>query len=183
MPQFEAAEFGKIAQENDDKLKDDFFVNAVTSLDSLTPEAVVFEAMAKAEVSDEVTFHNIIGRVSKRSFFSSEVVESRDDGVVAEKSANNPRAESQIAVPAEHAKVHQHPACIYEVRRILLQNLVELKRIRERNIPELPIDRDAKAEVKTADWSEDYFRNPSHLQMTTYDEQLEPKQNAAKESD
>ena len=174
LPQFESAEFSKIAKENNDKLKDGFFANTVTSLDSLTPDAIVFDAMTKAKVSEEVTFHNIIGRVTKRKIFSSEEIESRDDGVVSEKSADHPRAISQIAVPAEHAKVHQHPACIYEVRRILLQNLVELERIRERNIPELPVDRDATPEVRTADWSDGYFRYPSQLQPTTFNDQVLP---------
>ena len=173
LPQFESAEFSKIAKENNDKLKDDFFAKTVTSLDSLTPDAVVFDAMANAKVSENVKFHNIIGRVTKRKLFSlSEEIETGDDGVVAEESANNPRAISQIAVPSEHAEVHQHPASIYEVRRILLQNLVELERIRELNIPELPVDRDASAEVKTADWSDDYFSYPEKLRPTTFNDDV-----------
>jgi hypothetical protein len=43
-----------------------------------------------------------------------------------------------VVVPSEHASVHFHPQCILEVRRVLLQHLVEQNRIRARSIPQLP---------------------------------------------
>jgi hypothetical protein len=78
---------------------------------------------------------------------------------------------TQIAVPSEHSEVHQHPACIYEVRRILLENLVELDRIRDRNIPELPVDRDASPEVRTANWHASSFSYPGEVRQATVEQQ------------
>jgi pimeloyl-ACP methyl ester carboxylesterase len=172
LPQFETGEIEKIARQNSDKLKSGFFSKTVTSLDSLAPDAAVFDAMAAAKVSKAVTFHNIVGRVPKRKLLpSSREPELQDDGVVAQESANNPRAVSQIAVPSEHSEVHQHPACIYEVRRILLENLVELDRIRDRNIPELPVDRDASPEVRTANWHASSFSYPGEVRQATVEQQ------------
>lgn len=177
LPQFESSEINKIARQNCGKLKSDFLTKSVTSLDSLAADAAVFDVMSTAKVSKAVTFHNIVGRLPHRKLLSSNrEPETQDDGVVSRESANNPRAVSQIAVPSEHSAVHQHPACIYEVRRILLQNLVELDRIREREIPELPVDRDASSEVKTAAWPESSFNYPGEVRQTSVDHQSDGSQ-------
>ena len=91
LPQFESAEINKIAEQNQDRLKDDFFLKTVTSLDSLAPDAAVFDAMAAAKISNGVTFHNIVGNVPKRKLLSlTGESQSQGDGVVAQESAINP---------------------------------------------------------------------------------------------
>ncbi len=147
LPQAEVDPLEQIVKQNGKKLKREFLLASSTSLDSLAPEASVFQAMLKSQVAPDVQYHNILGRVPHRKPLSlpgSEPV-FEGDGVVSLESAENPWAESEVVVRAEHSSVHQHPRCIYEVRRILLKNLVELGRVRIRKIPELPVDLDANS--------------------------------------
>jgi len=60
------------------------------------------------------------------------------DGVVSVVSAKSEHADSEIVVNSEHARIHQHPSCILEVRKILTENLVEKNLIRSRRFPEMP---------------------------------------------
>jgi hypothetical protein len=50
------------------------------------------------------------------------------DGVVEYASAHLEDAESEIVVTADHVNVHRHPLAVLEVRRILLEQLEELRR-------------------------------------------------------
>jgi len=59
--------------------------------------------------------------------------------VVSVESARSEHAHSEVIVNAEHAKIHQHPSCILEVRKILTENLVEKNLIRSRRLPEIPV--------------------------------------------
>ncbi len=140
LPQADADNLKVVARQNRDRLKSEFYLTTATSLDSLTPDAEVFKAMADAELSNATRFHNIVGSVPRPSLLSAvgRQPPAVGDGVVSLASARNSKALSERVVPEDHSKVHQHPACIYEVRRILLENLVELDRIRERNFPALP---------------------------------------------
>ncbi len=141
LPQLQTDHLKKIAQLNSDKLSEQAMLTTATSLDSLASGAPVFTAINEADVADGVKFHNIFGKIPKNYLVSlGRPPVFLGDGVVSLESANHVRAVSQLAVPAEHSDVHQSPACIYEVKRILIENLVELDRIRSRHIPKLPAD-------------------------------------------
>lgn len=136
LPSLVTSDFQKVAQRNENLVDDPSFLTTTNSVDSLSPTNPVFEALAKAERNSELVIHNIVGREEKRSFFSSTEQVSDSDGVVAVESAQLSNARSQVFVPEEHQKVHQHPGCILEVRRILLENLAERDRVRARPLPE-----------------------------------------------
>jgi pimeloyl-ACP methyl ester carboxylesterase len=147
LPEAELKSMKRIVKANGDKLTGELMLTTATSLDSLSAEAPVFKVMAESEVGRGVTFHNIYGRLPKRNLISlGRASEFQGDGVVSLESSAHPRAISQVAVPEEHSKLHQHSACIYEVRRILLENLVDLDRIRNLTLPELPVASALKSE-------------------------------------
>ncbi|GAB5403109.1 MAG: alpha/beta fold hydrolase [Aureliella sp.] len=100
----------------------DLLINS-TSIDSLSPESPVFKAMLRSPKSGNVKYHNIVGLVPTRGWFSDG--EPTGDGVVDFESARVFDSESEIAVPAEHQVVHRHPRAILEVRRILIEHLQE----------------------------------------------------------
>ena len=75
--------------------------------------------------------------------------------MVSTVSAHCETAKSEIFVASEHKEVHQHPGCIYEVRRILLEHLAEHDRVRVREIPQLP-------EVRQATRLEPLIDDPSN---------------------
>jgi hypothetical protein len=123
LPQADADNLKVVARQNRDRLKSEFYLTTATSLDSLTPDAEVFKAMADAELSNATRFHNIVGSVPRPSLLSAvgRQPPAVGDGVVSLASARNSKALSERVVPEDHSKVHQHPACI-----------------RERNFPALP---------------------------------------------
>lgn len=139
LPQTETELLKKVANQNHSRLVDPAMLTTATSLDSLASGAPIFKVIESAQTGSGTTYHNIYGRIEKTRLVSfGRQPEFQGDGIVSLASANCPRAQSQLAVPEEHSDVHQNPACIYEVKRILLENLVELNRIRNRTIPELP---------------------------------------------
>lgn len=100
----------------------DLLINS-TSIDSLSPDSPVFQAMLRSPNSSRVRYHNIVGLVPSRGWLSSG--EATGDGVVDYESARVFDSESEIAVPAEHQVVHRHPRAILEVRRVLIEHLQE----------------------------------------------------------
>ncbi len=100
-----------------------------TSIDSLDPDSVLLHKLRSAEPGPWVRFHNIAGRQTSsglRQWFSKD-----GDGVVSLESARLdglPNVASQLVVEADHLGVHRHPQSVLEVRRILMEQLVELKR-------------------------------------------------------
>ena len=86
----------------------------------------------------EIKFHNIIGRVQRRSLIRDSSSVEGSDGVVSVLSAKSEFADSEVFVNEEHARIHQHPSCILEVRKILTENLVEKNLIRSRHFPAIP---------------------------------------------
>ncbi len=140
LPELLAQDFQALSRRN----KDIFFnpnILTGTSVDSLSPTSPVLLVMDDIPPQPQTTFHNIIGKVKKRNLspFSREKQSLGSDGVVSVENAQYKHAQTQMIVPAEHASVHFHPQCILEVRRILLQHLVEQNRIRPRTIPQLPV--------------------------------------------
>jgi pimeloyl-ACP methyl ester carboxylesterase len=100
-----------------------------TSIDSLAPESPVLPVLLTATPGPWISYHNVVGQVADlgwRQWFTDE-----GDGVVALASAQldgTPHLRSQIVVPADHVSVHRHPQSILEMRRILLEQLLELER-------------------------------------------------------
>ena len=97
-----------------------------TSIDSLSPNSPLLPVLLTAHHGPWVHYNNIIGEIPHEGLtqlFSG----GKGDGVVTIASAKVDYAESQIVVPAEHSMVHRHPQSILEVRRILLQQIAELR--------------------------------------------------------
>ncbi len=97
-----------------------------TSIDSLSPDSPLFPAMLRAPRAPWVNYHNIVGMVPTRGMFGTK--EATGDGVVEFDSATMPDVLSEITVNSEHQNIHRHPKAIYEVRRILLQHLEDVRR-------------------------------------------------------
>lgn len=98
-------------------------LTTTTSIDSLSPESPIFPAMLRAPRAPWVHYHNIIGVVSKSSWFGDPVP---SDGLVTVESAMMPDVESEIMVESKHQDIHRQPRAILEVRRILVSHLREL---------------------------------------------------------
>jgi pimeloyl-ACP methyl ester carboxylesterase len=99
-----------------------------TSIDSLSPDSPVLPVLLAAPPGPWVNYHNVAGHDPEagwREYFVGE-----GDGVVSLDSARLDRMrqlESQIIVPADHISVHRHPQSILEVRRVLFEQLSELR--------------------------------------------------------
>lgn len=139
LPELLSQDFQSLSLGNKDILVNPSVLTG-TSVDSLAPTSPVLRAMDSIPPQPQTTFHNIIGKIEKRKLspFSREKQTMGSDGVVSVENAQFEHAQSQTVVPSEHASVHFHPQCIFEVRRVLLQHLVEQNRIRARSIPQLP---------------------------------------------
>jgi pimeloyl-ACP methyl ester carboxylesterase len=110
----------KLVRDNPDTFRDTDLLTMTTSIDSLAPDCPIFPVLEKAPRADWVRFHNVAGVVPKKSFLGS--VSEEGDGVVGFASAHRDDVVSELVVPADHLKVHQHPLSILEVRRILLEH-------------------------------------------------------------
>jgi pimeloyl-ACP methyl ester carboxylesterase len=97
-----------------------------TSIDSLSPGSPLLPVLLTAHHGPWVKYNNIIGEIPNEGF-TKLLSSGKGDGVVTLESAKVEQAESQIVVPAEHSAVHRHPQSILEVRRILLQQIAELR--------------------------------------------------------
>ena len=136
LPEFVTNDLKTIARMNSERINDPSFLTDTTSVDSLSPDNPIFNALANARRRDQLKVHNIIGKVETRSLLPSRSPPA-SDGVVEVTSANDAKALTNKVIAESHQKVHQHPACILEVSRILLENLAEQDKIQPRPIPEL----------------------------------------------
>lgn len=138
LPRREADQLKQVVKRNSAQLVDGSLLRTVTSLDSLASGGAIFEWMSAAEESEVVKYHNIYGKIPHRSWFQPGAKPTfHGDGVVSLESSQHHRAESALAVAEHHSDVHQNPACIFEVRQILLEHLIQRARIQGRSIPEL----------------------------------------------
>jgi hypothetical protein len=99
-----------------------------TSIDSLSPDSPVLSVLLSAAPGPWVRYHNVVGRDPTPGLEKHLVGDG--DGVVSLTSArldNMRQLESQIIVPADHSGVHRHPQSVLEVRRVLLEQLAELR--------------------------------------------------------
>ncbi len=138
LPDFLGNEFQRLVRENADILGDGKLLTTTTSVDALSPECPIFEVMNAGKRPQNIRFHNIIGQTPRRGLIRRSGLPGDSDGVVAVESAKSEHADSEIIVNSEHSKIHQHPSCILEVRKILTENLVEKNLIRGRRLPEIP---------------------------------------------
>ncbi len=113
-----------------------------TSLDSLSPQSPILQAMMQTSPSRDVIYHNVVG-VTKHNV----PLEENTDGVVTYASAHLANAASEIVVEAEHSQAHRHPATIREIRRILLEHLEQTQRQR---FPVVPVWHQTSATASTA---------------------------------
>lgn len=131
LPQLSRNEHEKLMNENQEIFGKTEFGTVRTSVDSMTPGAPFIKVLNQKGFADGVKMHNIYGRLSNSSLFNSVGSRSdKGDGVVSLESATAIDAVSQLDVDAEHVSVHQNPKTILEVRRILVDHLVESGRIR-----------------------------------------------------
>ncbi|MDX1948698.1 MAG: alpha/beta fold hydrolase [Pirellulaceae bacterium] len=110
----------KLIRENPGAFRDTDLLTTTTSIDSLAPNCPIFPVLNGAPRDPRTIYHNILGVVAKQSWLGR--VSEEGDGIVGSKSAHLPEAVSELIVPADHIKVHQHPLSILEVRRILLEH-------------------------------------------------------------
>ena len=145
----------KIVRENGSMIKSQELLTTATSLDSLASDATIFTALNQANPNPQTVYHNIYGQIPHRSWFpKSNSGPGEGDGIVSIESARHHRAVSHRSVPEEHSDVHQHPTCILEIERILLDSLAEKNRIHQRNIPqfaEVELDPSNDENLRSAD--------------------------------
>ena len=106
----------------------------VTSLDSLAPTSEILQVMAEAPSSTAVHYHNVVGIADEGGINSAEAREE-GDGLVSYESAHRDDVESEIVVQATHTLAHRHPLTILELRRILLEHLLEADAARTGVVP------------------------------------------------
>lgn len=103
-------------------------IEITTSIDSLAPDSPILPVLLTAHPGPWISYHNVVGRepdLGWRRWFTDD-----GDGVVSLASARldeMPQLRSQIVVPSDHVNVHRHPQSILEVRRVLIEQLAELK--------------------------------------------------------
>jgi pimeloyl-ACP methyl ester carboxylesterase len=112
-------------RDNRELIRDDELLKIETSIDSLAPESPFFAAMLAGHRAPWVKYHNIIGLVPERGLLGK--LAAGSDGVVAYESAAMDDVESEVIVPSDHIVIHAHPRAVLEVKRILLDHLVELR--------------------------------------------------------
>jgi triacylglycerol esterase/lipase EstA (alpha/beta hydrolase family) len=114
----------RVIRENPDFFNNTELLTVTTSIDSLSPDSPVLPVMLSSKRSPTVTYHNIVGVISKKKLLAR--ISEKGDGVVPYSSAHLDDVDSEIVVDADHVTVHQHPRSILEVRRILLQHSAEM---------------------------------------------------------
>ena len=116
----------RLRRDNPELFEKSALIDVTTSIDSLSPRSPILPAMLAAPRAPWVTYHNIVGRLPHRDLLGR--VTGDGDGVVPYASAHLDDVASEIEVPADHSDVHRHPLSVLEVRRILLEQLAELRR-------------------------------------------------------
>lgn len=141
LPEFATDEILKLAKENPDILVRPQILTG-TSIDSLAPTAPSFTALQRIPPQPTTGFNTIAGKLKKKTLlpFAESSTDDGGDGVVSCSSAQSKFAESNVFVPEEHSSIHFHPQCILEVRRILLDHLVQQHRIEEYLLPVSPVN-------------------------------------------
>lgn len=118
----------QLVAKNPNYFRKDAPLDIRNSIDSLDPKSPLLTALLDAEPAPWISYHNIVGKSPDPGLKDRFVGEG--DGVVALASAqldSMRQLRSQLIVGAEHVSVHRHPQSILEVRRVLLEQLSEIK--------------------------------------------------------
>lgn len=116
--------------EEDPEIAASFTTNThVTSIDLLDPDSPALQLIAHRPRPAAVRYHSVIGVTSKNTLLFERLLGGGycqpSDGVVPYANARLDDVDSELVVPADHYRVHQHPLAILEVRRILMTHLKE----------------------------------------------------------
>jgi pimeloyl-ACP methyl ester carboxylesterase len=112
-------------RDNSDCIDSRSILHIDTSIDSLSPTSPIFPVMLASPHVPWVKYHNIVGVLPQQGILGK--FASGGDGVVKYESAHMTDVASEITVPADHTTIHTHPLAVLEVRRILLEQLAELR--------------------------------------------------------
>lgn len=110
----------KLLDKNPDAFTDLFRDPLPTSVDNLSPDSPIIQAVARMKIDPEVQFHSIIGNVREGE------LEASHDGVVPYTSSHLEGAASEYIVPAGHSSCQSHPLTVLEIQRILYEHLESL---------------------------------------------------------
>ncbi len=113
---------------NPDFFRPDAPIEITTSIDSLSPDSPLLPPLFEATPGPWVSYHNVVG-IDPHPGLKKYIV-GEGDGVVPLSSArldDMRQLKSQIVVSADHSGVHRHPQSVLEVRRVLLEQLAELR--------------------------------------------------------
>jgi pimeloyl-ACP methyl ester carboxylesterase len=123
LPQMLVSGQQQLLKDNAEIFREPNLIEVKTSIDSLAPDSPILPVMLTASRPPAVRYHNIVGRIPETGFLGKVVGNS--DGVVAYTSAHLDHADSEVEVNAAHSELHCHPLTVLEVRRILIEHLVE----------------------------------------------------------
>lgn len=112
-------ELSRIAFDQPDQAEADRLAVPRTSLDSLSRRSPLLRLVRETSVPADVRHHNIIAISRGRD------PETWTDGVVSWNSAHRSDVSSETLIRAGHSQVVRHPDTAREIRRILLQHLIE----------------------------------------------------------
>ncbi|MEX0613484.1 MAG: alpha/beta fold hydrolase, partial [Pirellulales bacterium] len=113
---------------NRNYFRSDAPLDVKTSIDSLSPDSPMLPVLLTALPGPWVGYHNVVGHDPDAGWRKYLVGDG--DGVVSLTSARLDQMHqlrSQIIVPADHISVHRHPQSILEVRRVLFEQLADLR--------------------------------------------------------
>jgi pimeloyl-ACP methyl ester carboxylesterase len=99
-----------------------------TSVDLLDPASPALKLLAARPRPAGVHYHSVIGVTQDNTAILERLLAGASpcepgDGVVPATSAHLDSAESEVTVPADHNRIHQHPLAVLEVRRVLLEHV------------------------------------------------------------
>jgi len=125
LPQMLVSGHQQLLRDNPDLFREpNNLIDVETSIDSLAPDSPILPVMLGAHRLPTVKYHNIVGRIPDDSFLGK--VSGTGDGVVEYTSAHLDYAESEVEVNAGHSELHCHPLTVLEVRRILIEHLIDV---------------------------------------------------------
>ncbi len=121
----------RLQRDNPGYFRPGALIDTTTSIDSLSPRNPILPTMLHSPRAPWISFHNIVGELPKDHrdiwYRLSPGDGGEGDGVVSLASARMDNANSEYIVPAEHADLHRHPLSVLEVRRVLMEEIAELR--------------------------------------------------------
>lgn len=133
LPQMMVQGREQIVRDNPGLFRDTSLLQIKTSLDSLAPDSPVLPVLLGSPPAPWVKYHNVVGVLPNEGLIGK--LAGGTDGVVSYDSAHLADAASELVVQADHSTVHRHPLTVLEIRRILLEHLVEIENSRPSPLP------------------------------------------------